>query len=47
MSITAKVQDGRGTLPPDLDVPNETEVEIILPKALRGIFGKGYGMRSS
>jgi hypothetical protein len=37
MSITAKVQDGKVTLPPGLDIPDGTEVEIVIPKtAARG-----------
>jgi hypothetical protein len=37
VSITAKVQDGRVTLPADLDLPDGTEVEIVIPNtAIRG-----------
>jgi hypothetical protein len=32
MSITVKVQDGRVTLPAGLDIPDGTEVEIVIPK---------------
>jgi hypothetical protein len=31
MSITAKVQHGSVPLPPDLNLPDGTEVEIIIP----------------
>jgi hypothetical protein len=34
MSITAKVQDGRVTLPAGLDIPDGTEVEIVIPKTV-------------
>jgi hypothetical protein len=31
MSITAKVRHGSVTLPPDLNIPDGTEVEIVVP----------------
>jgi hypothetical protein len=34
MGITAKVQDGRVTLPAGLDIPDGTEVEILIPKTI-------------
>jgi hypothetical protein len=33
MSITAKVHRGSVTLPPHLEVPDGTEVEIVIPNA--------------
>ncbi len=33
MSITAKVHRGSVTLPPHLEVPDGTEVEIVIPSA--------------
>ncbi len=36
MSITVKVQDGRVTLPAGLEVPDGTEVEIVIPNTAVG-----------
>jgi hypothetical protein len=36
MSITAKVHRGTVTLPPELNLPDGTEVEIILPGTRNG-----------
>jgi hypothetical protein len=33
MSITAKIHRGSVTLPPDLNIPDGTEVEIVIPQA--------------
>ena len=33
MSITAKVRDGSVRLPPDLKIPDGTEVEIVVPNS--------------
>jgi hypothetical protein len=33
MSITVKVRNGSVTLPPDLNIPDGTEVEIVVPAA--------------
>ena len=35
MSITAKIHHGSVTLPPELNLPEGTEVEIIIPAADR------------
>ncbi|MGO8767147.1 MAG: hypothetical protein ACLQSR_18680 [Limisphaerales bacterium] len=36
MSITAKIHHGSLVLPPDLNLPDGTEVEIIIPEARNG-----------
>ena len=36
MSITAKVHHGSVTLPPDLDIPDGAEVEIVIPNTAVG-----------
>ena len=36
MSITAKIHHGSVTLPPELNLPDGTEVEIVVPAAGNG-----------
>lgn len=36
MSITAKIHHGSVTLPPELNLPDGTEVEIVIPELRKG-----------